>query len=649
MLVFRRREWSSLADVSALVKSRSQWIVALLVAVACAPLGSRNQTEPPTDLAPYLALSPYPRGLAADSRAERGRIAVANREAAIHTIEAESQWYSHESIPGFSSPWPQGLPRMCVALSGGGLRSAAVSIGVLQGLAQKQREGQFPPIDVLSGVSGGAYAMYWLYGEGLLDGLPFDDVLLGPRSSGQDAASGTSTKVTWLDEHATTVQPDRKRRTIQYFDALAYLTNRNAAARLANPRVPPANGDYFAPDGPLDAYYGWELEAVFNHSSHDLHHQFHDWGSVTLTQLRRALTSAASPAQRYPVPIIGAAVRFGDNGCSRASWEAERASALPWRYFEFTPFRLGSYLTGYREPLAETLRGAVSASAAAMDSAVADNCRSHQFMGIRLGLSNPHFTESEDAQVNPPALKQGDVWLKHGTRNSSLTVADGGFSDNLAVFPLIQRHCQSIVAVDAGHDPFLIFDDFQYLQESLRRFHGIGLEVARIRAIAAQTNAPLPGSDSRSAPIAPRESCKPRNPECLYGDTLPNPVFVGKVSGLSAPIPFATAADDGGVQDADVSENFVLIKLSLDGLRNPVDYGSAVAETYVGQKSGTPVCSGTGLSARCYFPETPTTDQMFVGREFAAYRELGRSYVRLFWHDLEDGLTQPRQPAAGTH
>jgi len=446
-----------------------------------------------------------------------------------------------------------------------------------------------------------------------------------------------------LDEHATTVQPDRKRRTIQYFNALAYLTNHDAAARLANPRTPPANGDYFAPDGPLDAYYGWELEAIFNHSRHDLRHQLRDWGSVTLTQLSRALTSVASPAQRYPVPIIGASVRLGETGCSKASWEAERASALPWRYFELTPFRLGSYLTGYREPLSETLRGAVTASAAAMDSAVADNCRSHQFMGIRLGLSNPHFVESDDIQVNPPVLKQGDVWLQHGARNSSLTVADGGFADNLAVFPLMQRHCQYIVVVDAGHDPFLIFDDFQYLQDSLRRFHRIGLDVPRIRSIVVQTNAPLSGSDSQSRPIAPRESCKLRNPECLYGDTLLNPVFAGTISGLSAPIPFATAANDGSIQDTNVSEKIVIIKLSLDGLRNPADYGSAVAETYVGQKSGTPVCRGAGLSIRCYFPETPTTDQMFVGHEFAAYRELGRSYIRLFWHDLEDGFAQPHE------
>lgn len=51
-------------------------------------------------------------------------------------------------------------PRFCVALSGGGIRSAAFAIGVLRGLHRKEL---FAPLDIISSVSGGGYAAGWLY------------------------------------------------------------------------------------------------------------------------------------------------------------------------------------------------------------------------------------------------------------------------------------------------------------------------------------------------------------------------------------------------------------------------------------------------------------------------------------------------------
>ena len=47
-----------------------------------------------------------------------------------------------------------------MALSGGGIRSAAYSIGVMKGLAQK---GILQEIDIMSSVSGGSYALSWFY------------------------------------------------------------------------------------------------------------------------------------------------------------------------------------------------------------------------------------------------------------------------------------------------------------------------------------------------------------------------------------------------------------------------------------------------------------------------------------------------------
>jgi len=69
--------------------------------------------------------------------------------------------YRHFETPFYhSSQDPDGRPQHCLALSGGGVRAASYSIGVLQGLAERDK---LRSIDVLSGVSGGAYTLSWYY------------------------------------------------------------------------------------------------------------------------------------------------------------------------------------------------------------------------------------------------------------------------------------------------------------------------------------------------------------------------------------------------------------------------------------------------------------------------------------------------------
>jgi len=53
-------------------------------------------------------------------------------------------------------------PKLCLALSCGGLRSAAFSIGVLQGLQELK---VLDRVDVVSVVSGGSYALSWFYAQ----------------------------------------------------------------------------------------------------------------------------------------------------------------------------------------------------------------------------------------------------------------------------------------------------------------------------------------------------------------------------------------------------------------------------------------------------------------------------------------------------
>src|SRR5262245_17588401 len=65
-------------------------------------------------------------------------------------------------LPNDPSPFPArgGEVDWGLALSGGGLRSAAFSIGAMKALYDAEI---MDKIDVISSVSGGGYASYWLY------------------------------------------------------------------------------------------------------------------------------------------------------------------------------------------------------------------------------------------------------------------------------------------------------------------------------------------------------------------------------------------------------------------------------------------------------------------------------------------------------
>lgn len=54
-------------------------------------------------------------------------------------------------------------PELGLALSGGGIRSSLFSIGVMKALYDMDNGKTFNQIDVISSVSGGSYASYWLY------------------------------------------------------------------------------------------------------------------------------------------------------------------------------------------------------------------------------------------------------------------------------------------------------------------------------------------------------------------------------------------------------------------------------------------------------------------------------------------------------
>jgi len=103
---------------------------------------------------------------------------------------AESEWIdARREAAGTAA----GEPLVGLALSGGGIRSAAFNLGVLQALS---RSGLLPRIDYLSTVSGGGYigsCLTWLRAH--------TSVKATAKLGAIPLADGTGTVLDWLDAH----------------------------------------------------------------------------------------------------------------------------------------------------------------------------------------------------------------------------------------------------------------------------------------------------------------------------------------------------------------------------------------------------------------------------------------------------------------
>ena len=117
------------------------------------------------------SLDQHPKGgLHPDQKMENSNILSAY-------LEVEGGFYKDKTKP----------PCTCVAFSGGGIRSATFSIGVMKGLhAISGEDGQpfLHQVDIMSAASGGAYGMSWYYMNQLgPDAISKSDLFLSPAQN----------------------------------------------------------------------------------------------------------------------------------------------------------------------------------------------------------------------------------------------------------------------------------------------------------------------------------------------------------------------------------------------------------------------------------------------------------------------------------
>jgi hypothetical protein len=295
----------------------------------------------------------------------------------------------------------------------------------------------------------------------------------------------------------------------------------------------------------------------------------------------------------FPLPVITATARSEQQG-GRC---AENATTRPWlrdSVIEFSPTRVHYALSSAYGAVRLTLAEIAAMAGAALSDPFAKHCDIRESFNVSL-------------------LRTVEV---PGTPGR-LAITDGGFSENLAAYPLIQRLCRTTVIIDGEHDPRMEF-------EALRRLE-IGLTAEGVGSAGQPGGLCMPGELKPYRAIkngvgeAELEQC-PRPDREFRGTHWPRPVFELRVGSY----PFA-ADHDSRVKDLDL--RIVYVKLSMDAVDCSKGGGSLHHKRYCEeQKQGKVSCTKNLLAEDCAFPQQSTFYQCFKGDDFEAYKSLGREH-----------------------
>jgi hypothetical protein len=317
-------------------------------------------------------------------------------------------------------------PAVCLALSGGGIRSAAYSTGVLKAITEEKQS-----LDIISSVSGGSYAASWYY-------LNMAHALrnkIEPNSIFSDDYVYRFTNREFIETSKaffTTV-------TLLPFSVLSGVS-RNTFG------LGELDLSWYAED------YAKRINLMF--------YKVAKFEPPEYPKLGTDIKQFHLPNLIINTTITG----MNDDSLPLSS-----------RVFEFTPFHYGSDGYGYLEststealprkdrPL-QSLSSIVATSAAALDVELTGTAYwGRKFLATTLGM--PVL-----------AIENRHKDLFHVRY---FFLSDGGHSENLGAYSLIRRRCGKIFIVDAAWDPNYQFVEYKDLQKALLK-QRINLSVKQI-------------------------------------------------------------------------------------------------------------------------------------------------------------------------
>ncbi len=321
------------------------------------------------------------------------------------------------------------LPDRCLALSGGGVRSAMYTIGAMKALSE---HGSLDTLDLISAVSGGAYAAGWYFQNGGADSrllfhedtlsrftspIPFQTqaviglmnvahVLTGvPLSLGFSLYSTLSLNV---------LDPPGRPNLTSLYSAILLRPYGPAGGRQTTYR----RGQYLREKG-LPGF-------IFNLTIQDRHSdRFSSRGQI----FEVSTWGMGSDLDRY---VTYEEVQ--DNSYLRdyAEWHISDIVALSGAALS-KPWQACSALNGVEDwcPLKKLW------------------AYLRMYTGMSLGYTMWSFRDT--------------YWDKHSF-SDYFFLSDGGHSENLGAYSLIRRHCKDVTIVDAEFDEHYVFEGYLVLR-----------------------------------------------------------------------------------------------------------------------------------------------------------------------------------------
>src|SRR5258706_1192003 len=326
-------------------------------------------------------------------------------------------------------------PSVCLALSGGGIRSAAFSIGVMKGLYQLDKKNEGTPflntkVDVISAVSGGGYAMAWYYMNYTPKEL-FDD-----------------------------------RRMFELGKKADFLTvPKYALATLGSVAFIPIN--LF-----VNGLFGWHLNT--NRVERSVYASaikatFHDNRKASYEELAKLVKD-----RNLPSFILNMTARIDED-------RFHHDGLLSKSVFEVTPWRFGNDAFDYnsKQPFPLDLATANALSGAALDSTQNFTGASQRVVASAANFDSGLFIDNY--KQTRPAWKKLVYYASifpfyffnrgyyRDAYGESIYLSDGGHSENLGVWSLVRRQCEQIIVVDAEYDPNYTFEAYFTLRDALAK------------------------------------------------------------------------------------------------------------------------------------------------------------------------------------
>ena len=451
--------------------------------------------------------------------------------------------------------------QVCLSLSGGGLRSAAFSIGVMQGLHDL---GLLDGNTIVSATSGGAYAASWLYIADQLRGMGLSTALdsSGPEQRRLARDVGAFMNRPLAIYAATTglvLEPP-------------FFASRRFSCSDGKATLRPSGGS---------PAYGFSISRVF-HGSHD----------VQTLRMDSRLKAASAESGTLRLPIISVSMTSGAEPSCDRDFLREDLTAAWFSESGLTTIKGEKFLVGNI-----SFRSLITSAGAAIDVSP----RLLDFGNDEVGNSRdyPRLDVCSLPSIFRPRLGHAFCATNYNSDTNLKFITDGGFTDNLALLPLLDEDCTVIISSDASHDPTLTFGaSLRQIEEHLQT-HGLDTQgiIEQIR----------PKGDYPS--------------EAFLADRSLTSVAGGELNG---------------------SRSFWLLKLSVPESGSSHVFPDSVQKRLFEEKDlnfGVNGCMGDGLSKRCRFPQQTTVVQAYSSETFTAYRDLGRWIVReqLSWR-LRDAL-----------